>query len=148
MPIKIVYNPPDTIRRMQEFPQTLEKEMKQAHADSLTAVHEAVPPYPAQPAGSKYIRTERLGQGLGSGFSGGKHGAATIYNTTPMEQGGFTSEFGSNAPYYNEYVIGEATQAAHMRHWWRINEPLLAATNKIVAAFEAAAERIAKHLNG
>lgn len=147
--VEVQITPPDLIRRMEQYPDVLDKEMRQAHNGALTALQREIPPYPPKPAGSTYIRTEKLGRGLGSGFSGGQVGLPSIRNVRKLGQGVYESEIGSNTPHYNHYVIGERTQAyMHKGRWWTVKDWGIKAIDRVIGVFEAMTKRMASYLDG
>lgn len=120
----------------------------QAMKDSLEAIGDAVPPYPAPPMGSKYIRTEKLGKSMGSGFGGGRMGQPDIYEIRATG-GAVEGKYGSNLG-YAEYVIGDPPDQAevHAGRWWTVGKLRDRAMDKISGIWNALGERIAAYING
>lgn len=72
-------------------------------------VHQHLPPYPAPPANSSYVRTGKLGQSI----------TEDVY----ADGAGVTGVIGSNIP-YAPYVIGGDDEQAwmHQGRWWQLPE--------------------------
>lgn len=71
-------------------------------------VHQNIPPYPAPPANSSYVRTGKLGQSI-----------TTEVTTDGVDVAGV---IGSNIP-YAPYVIGSDDEQAwmHEGRWWQLD---------------------------
>lgn len=131
---------------MAQYPQKFNAAVKKTMEAAMLTLWENVPAYPAQPPDSTYRRTGTLGRTLGSGESGGKGGTPDVYEIRQLG-GAWEGQFGTNLE-YAPYVIGDDTQASQNSHWWRINNIVEAATDKINRLFEATAETLAKWLEG
>ena len=137
----------ELIGRMRGVPSWLPTWLSDTMTRSLRALQEAVPPYPPPPMGSKYVRTEKLGRSLGSGFGGGASGTPDIFEVT-MSGGATEGRYGSRLG-YAEYVVGEGTQAeVHAGIWWTVRTILNNALKVIEALWSALGERIAAYING
>ena len=88
----------ELIGRMRSMPSKMAIFLSDAMYRSLDALHKGVPPYPPERMGQKYIRTERLGQSLGSGFGGGATGRPDIYEVK-MSGNSVEGVFGSRLGY-------------------------------------------------
>lgn len=137
----------EIIQRMQKFPDKLSKVLETGMKASLLALWEKVPPYPNPPQDSTYRRTGTLGRTLGSSEGGGK-GSATpsIYETRKLGNG-MEGKFGTNLD-YAPYVIGEQSQARHMRHWWKTSKIAKDAKSKIEQVWKGIAKSLADFLDG
>lgn len=115
----------EVIERMRAYPEKLKRVLAQTLEAILLFIWSKVPPYPAPPPASTYVRTGTLGRSLGSGMGGGQGGGQPdIYET--REDGGYMSaRFGTRLG-YAPYVVGDSIeeQARHMRHWWTIPQTL------------------------
>ena len=133
------------LERMAAFPVQSAQVVEKTMEASLLTLWESVPAYPAY--SSDYVRTGTLGRSLGSGPQGGNSGGTPdIYEV--RQAGGFTEgTFGTRLS-YAPFVIGEYEQAEHMQHWWTMGDVLTKATDKINALWEAAADELAKWLDG
>lgn len=121
--------------------------LNEAMKESLRTLQASVLPYPSERMGQKYIRTERLGQSLGSGFGGGAHGVPDIFEIE-MAGGALEGRFGTRVG-YAEYVIGEGTQAwMHAGRWWTIRTILNNAMKIIGGIWERVGIRIAAYIDG
>ena len=107
---------------------------------------ENVPPYPQQPANSRYIRTGETGRRLGSGQSGGKIGEPDIKLVRKMGND-WLGAMGSKSN-YAQWVIGNDTQASQNSHWWRMKDIAKRSANKIQSLANKAANQMVKFLNG
>jgi hypothetical protein len=136
----------ELITRMRAYPQQLSASLKATMDAAMLTVHENVPPYPAPPSDSTYVRTGTLGRTLGSGVGGGKSGAPDIYEVRPMGSG-FEGHFGTNLD-YAPHVIGDDTQAWMHYRWWQMRTVADKAKVKIDRLFGMLAEKLAKFLEG
>lgn len=90
-------------------------------------LHQHLPPYPAPPASSSYVRTGKLGQ--------------SITEEVVADAGGVTGVIGSNVP-YAPYVIGGGDEQAwmHQGRWWQlpavVEKDLDAIAEEIVRSIE------------
>ena len=136
-------------KRMQQFPVEYIKIASEAMVRAGFEINKAVPPYPPQPTGSKYIRTERLGRSFGSGFSGGRTGVMSIFEVKKSSGGFIAGRFGSNLGYASK-VVGDRTQQDPFfaQYWWRFESVIGKAFPKILGWFNKAAEKMAKFLEG
>lgn len=140
----------ELIKRMEAYPKALQSRLSRFGNGLLDDVWKSVPPYPPKPPRSKYIRTERLGRSLGSGFGGGKVGGSPDIYNVQVRGGWMEAEFGTNLG-YAPYVIGDPStqQAGHMRHWWTLIVTVVArAMPKIQARTARLAKSMAKYLAG
>lgn len=135
------------IGRMKSAPSKMRIYLSDAMRRSLEALREGVPPYPPERMGQKYIRTERLGSSMGSGFGGGAQGMPDIFEVA-MSGNAVDGHYGSRVG-YAEYVIGEGTQAwMHAGRWWTVKTVLKNAMKIIESIWQAVSERIASYING
>ena len=139
--IEVVMNPPDLLQRMARYPKELDREMNKTTEEAVLYVHASVPPYPAVPVGSTYARTETLGRTLGIGHPD------NIKTVKRIGQGRYEGRFGTRL-YYAPHVIGELTQARHMRHWWTMKTVKEKAQTGIQKLFDKMAGRMVKFLGG
>lgn len=139
----------ELIQRMSDYPRQLKEAMKVAVDATLLALWGAVPPYPAPPQGSKYVRTGTLGRSLGSGDGGGASGGhPSIFTEKNLGNANFEARFGTNLE-YAPYVIGDNTQAwMHQGRWWVMADIATAAAQKISEIFNALADRLVEFLEG
>ena len=146
--LEFKWTPPDLPRRMAAYPREMDKEAEKAGQDALGVLHETVPAYPPPPPGSKYVRTERLGRSLGSGFGGGKMGFPDVYEFKRLGAGQYEGTFGSRLS-YAKWVVGTKTQAGvHQGRWYVMADILDKAKGKIVEPFVAAGKRMVAFLGG
>ena len=126
-------------RRMSEYPDKLDRGMKETTDATLLTLWENVPSYPSPPADSEYRRTGTLGRSLGGGEGGGRSGGQPdIYATTKIG-GGWEGRFGTRTN-YAPYVIGDSTQAwVHKGRWWVMSDIVKAAQPKIEKLWSALA---------
>lgn len=137
----------ELIGRLRGAPGKMQIFLSDAMKNSLIALNEAVPPYPPERMGQKYMRTERLGQSLGSSFAGGRQGRPDIFEVN-VSGGMVEGRFGTRVG-YSEYVIGDGTQAwMHAGRWWTVKTVLNNAMKAITGIWNAVAERIAAYLRG
>ena len=135
------------IGRMKSAPSKMQIFLSDAMRKSLETLREGVPPYPPERMGQKYIRTERLGRSMGSGFGGGAQGMPDIFEVK-MGGGMVEGRYGSRVG-YAEYVIGEGTQAwMHAGRWWTVKTVLNNAMKAIESIWQAVGVRIAAYLDG
>jgi len=139
--IEVRITPPDLIQRMHRYPQQLNQEMERTIKQALAHTQGSVPPYPAPPPGSSYVRTGTLGRTIGLG------GRADIYETRRVGAG-YEARLGTRLD-YAPYVIGPETQAApHRGRWWTMRTVLEKAMPGIERLYEAAANRMVAFLEG
>lgn len=131
------------IKRMEAYPKALYSRLKTFGNSLLEIVGDEIPAYPPPPQGSKYIRTERLGKSLGSGFGGGRMGKPDIYEVK-TRAGWMEATFGTRLS-YAPYVVGDPStqQAGHMRHWWTLIVTVVA---RAMPAIDKRTARLAKSL--
>jgi hypothetical protein len=140
----------EAIGRMKQFPMNLKRGLRVTMQAVLLFIWENVPPYPPQPAGTKYRRTLQLGRSLGSSETGGKSGGLPSIYEVKENAGYIKGSFGTNLG-YAQYAVGDyvSQQAGHMRHWWTIPQDVL---NKsfpgIVKRFELLRNNLIAFLNG
>ena len=142
--LEIRFNPPDLLQRMSKYPKQLDKEMGGTMDKALGHVTASVPPYPPQNPSSKYVRTGTLGRTIGLG------GTPDVRDIKRMGQGKYEGKLGTRL-YYAQYVIGDQTQAAHVKrsaNWWTMAVVAKRAQPGITKLFNAMAERMAKWLDG
>jgi hypothetical protein len=114
---------------------------------TLIAVNEGIPAYPPEPATSTYDRQGTLAKTLGSTMEGGKgDNPPDIYEVKALGTV-FEGHFGSNLE-YAPYVVGDDTQAAHMRHWWVLSKAVERALDKITKAWQIIADNMVKFVEG
>ena len=147
--IEIVMNPPDLLQRMARYPKELDREMNKTTEAAVLHVWGSVPPYPAKPVGSTYVRMASAGLGgsLGTGEGGGKSGQPDIKTVKRIGQGRYEGRFGTRK-YYAPHVIGTLTQAWHMKHWWTMKDVKNKAQAGIQRLFDKMAGRMVKFLGG
>ena len=134
-------------KRMATFPQMLNKEMGDGMNRSLIILNENVPPYAPKRPNQKYVRTERLGRSLGSGFSGGRLAFPDIFEVRKIGQG-VEGRFGTRL-FYAEKVIGEGTQGdLFVGRWWTIKKVADNSREKIIALWNGIMNRLAAFLDG
>ena len=136
----------ELIGRMKSAPSKMVIYLNDAMNRSLEVLHKGVPPYPPERMGQKYIRTERLGQSLGSGFGGGATGRPDIYEVK-MSGNAVEGSFGSRLG-YADYVIGDNQAWMHSGRWWRMIELLNKSTKAIESIWQAVGERVRAYLDG
>lgn len=140
--------PADLPRRMAAYAEEMDREAEVAGNEALDALNQSVPAYPSPPADSKYVRTERLGRSLGSGFGGGKMGLPDVYQFQRLGAGQYEGTFGSRLP-YAPWVVGTKKQAGvHAGRWWVMADLLDRAKDKVAAPFVAAGKRLVAFLGG
>ncbi len=145
--ISVETTPRDLLRRMEKYPDKLDKLMAKAMEASLLTLQEKTPAYPPQPVGTPYERTGALGGSLGVAQEGGISGVPDIKLVKKLGRGNYQGEFGSRL-HYAKWVIGTQRQARHMRHWWKMKDVAKAAEPKITEIFEKLSESIARFLDG
>ena len=137
----------ELIGRLKTAPSKMGIYMNEAMKETLRALQENVPAYPPERMGQKYIRTERLGQSMGSGFGGGAMGKPDIFEVT-MSGGAIEGKFGTRVG-YAEYVIGEGTQAwMHTGRWWTVKTILNNTMKLINSIWQRVGTMIAAYVNG
>lgn len=137
----------ELIGRLKAAPAFLQSLFPKAMNDSLDALHESTPPYPPERQNQKYVRTEKLGQSLGSGFGGGKVGKPDIFEVK-ASGGAVEGRIGSRLG-YAEYPIGEGTQAwMHVGRWWTVRTWFQGTWAKIQSIWQAVGSRVAIFVNG
>jgi len=139
--IEVKMNPPDLLQRMAKYPKELDREMNKTTEAAVLHVHASVPPYPAVPVGSSYIRTGTLGRSLAIGDG------QNIKTVKRLGQGRYEGRFGTRL-YYAPHVIGTLTQARHMKHWWTMKTVKDKAQAGIQKLFDKMAGRMVKFLGG
>ena len=95
---------------------------------SMKHVHSSVPPYPAPPPTSTYVRTELLGRSIGTEV---KSLGAAIVGTigTPTV--------------YAPFVISKGEQAkVHRGRWWTLQQVVIDASDEILGFFQAALQKL------
>lgn len=143
--VEIRTNPPDLFQRFERYPQRLDDELQAAMDKAMLHLQGSIPEYPAQNPATDYVRTGTLGRSIGLG--GGK---AEVHQVKRLGQGNYEGRIGTRV-YYAQYVIGEGTQAEHVRRsapWWTMKTVAEAAQEGIVRIFEAMAEKLAGWLDG
>ena len=142
----------ELIRRMDKFPDQLNKGMEEAMGETLLVMTENIPGYPPPPTGSEYRRTGTLGRTLGSSAGGGKAGTPSIYTVTQIG-GGWEGRFGTNLE-YAPYVIGDKSTIGisqakqHQGRWWLLSSVAEKAMQKIERTWQRMADAMAKFLEG
>lgn len=142
MPV-IVEGLDELLQRLSAYPQKVKKALKTTMDYSLLSIAEAVPPYPAAPSTSTYVRTGTLGRTL---TVGGESNIYEVHDNGDYLEG----EFGTNLE-YAPFVIGdpESEQAAHMSYWWTLPVTVLnKALGKIQEGWQALADELADYLAG
>lgn len=132
--------------RMKAFPALLDEKQQLTMDASMLTLWENVPPYPAKPPQTKYIRTKLLARSLGSSEGGGKLGQEPSIYTIKKLGGGFEGRFGTDLS-YAVYVIGEL-QARWNAHWWKLTSVAEKSREKIVRLWQTLADKLAKFLDG
>lgn len=126
-------------KRMSDYPKKFDEVIGKTLDTSLLTIHQEVPPYPVYQ--SSYRRTGTLGRTLTPGQNNN-------INERKIGPQMFEATFGTRLN-YAPYVIGEQTQAGHMKHWWTLDGTVLRkAAPKIERLFQIAVERMAKWLEG
>lgn len=133
--------------RMARYPEKLSAALKVTLDAAMLTLWEKVPPYPAPPEGSTYVRTGTLGRSLGSGQDGGKGGAEPDIFDVKKFGGKWEGHFGTNLD-YAPYVIGDDTQAGQNSHWWIIGAVAERAVEKIDRLFASLEDKLAAFLDG
>jgi hypothetical protein len=134
-------------QRMARFAKEFERVQNAAMDASLLILWENVPPYPAPPSDSTYIRTGTHGRKLGLDAGGGKSGTPSIYTKKKLGDG-FEGRFGTNLE-YSQYVIGDNTQAAiHQGRWYKMQDIANKSKDRILKLWNTAADKMAKFLDG
>lgn len=133
--------------RMSRYPEKMAAAMKVTLEAAMLTLWENVPPYPAPPDGSSYVRTGTLGRTLGSSDGGGKAGSEPEVFEVRKFGGEWEGHFGTNLE-YAPYVIGDETQAAQNSHWWTISKVAERAGEKIDRLFDSLANKLAAFLDG
>jgi hypothetical protein len=147
--LKVEVTSPDLdklIARLDAYPGKLDEGMKTAMGTTLLVMTESIPGYPPEPATSTYDRTGTLGKTLGSSMEGGKSGEPDVYEVKALGTV-FEGHFGSNLE-YAPYVVGDDTQAAHMKHWWTLSKVAEKALDKITRVWQALADAMVKFVEG
>ncbi len=122
------------IRRMQRFPEVLDRKVRTALDAILLVLWGNVPPYPEPPENSSYDRTGTLGRTLGSSFSGGKGSDHPAIYEVRQQNGGYEAHFGTNLA-YAPYVIGENQAWMHKDRWWKLQVVADKSRDKIKQVF-------------
>jgi hypothetical protein len=133
---------------MRQFPKKFRQMQKLGMHQSLMVLWENVPPYPAQPAGSRYDRkgSAGLGGSLGSSERGGKQGGKPdIFTIRKLGSSAAEGRFGSTKK-YAPYVIGDQ-QAGQNRHWWKLKDIIPRSEKKIVKVWEVIMKKMVNFLN-
>jgi len=126
-------------QRMAKYPGKFEQVIDKTLDTTLLTVHQAVPPYPVY--ASTYRRTGTLGKTL-------TPGGPNNINEKEFGSNMFSATFGTRLE-YAPYVVGETTQAKHMKHWWTLDGTVLRnVAPKVQRLFERAAQRMAAWLDG
>jgi len=144
MDIKITTEGLDqAVNKLKTMPAKLDAGMNRTMTASLNVLWENVPPYPAPPEGSAYVRTGTLGRTLGSGPGGGKGATPTVYSVTGSGMS-IQGTFGTNLD-YAKYVIDPDRQAyMHKGRWWTMKTIRDKAVNKINQLWEAFVRAVIK----
>lgn len=130
------------IRRFENAPKMLAREMKKPMTDSMNVVHEKVPGYPPQRANQKtpYKRTGTLARSLGITQGGGQQGKPTVYSIKGSG-GNMVGQFGTNLT-YAKYVIGSPDAPKgkgqawmHKGWWWTLDFVSRRAKEKVQAVW-------------
>lgn len=146
--VTVETDPPDLFQRMQNYPNKQDDEIREAMGESLQEIGKAVPKYAPKLPNQRYVRTERLGRSIGSGFSGGSHGFPDIHTVKRIGSGTYEADYGSRLNYAAD-VIGEGTQKPIFEgRWWTDLTLAKRATAKINQVFNKMTERLASWLNG
>ena len=132
--------------RFKEYPKVLDQVMQEVTQAQLLALHENVPPYPPKPASSTYNRTGTLGRSLGSSMGGGASGTPDIFQTIKGE-GFYEARFGTLL-FYAGPVIGNPQASFFAQYWWKLDQVIGLAFEKIKQITEDAAEQLANFLKG
>ena len=118
------------VNKLKTMPDKLDSAMKKSMDASMLTLWENVPPYPAPPETSSYVRTGTLGRSLGSSPAGGKGATPTVYSVTGTGMN-IQGTFGTNLS-YAKYVIDPDRQAyMHKGRWWTMRTIRDKAINKI-----------------
>jgi len=127
-------------KRMSQYPSKFNQVLDKTIDTSLLTIQQEIPPYPVYQ--SKYRRTGTLGRTVGL-----RGGRPDIYEKE-IGPNMFSAEYGSRLK-YAPYVIGETTQAKHMKHWWTLDGTVLKrAAPKIQRLFKIMADKLAAWLDG
>ena len=133
--------------RFKEYPEVLDKVMQELTQAQLLTLHENVPPYPPKPQSSTYSRTGTLGRSLGSSIGGGASGGQADIFQTIKGAGFYEARFGTLL-FYAGPVIGNPQASFFAQYWWKFDEIIGFAFQKILQITEDAAQKMANFLKG
>lgn len=145
----IEYDPPDLVHRLDGYERRQGDEIEDTTRQALRYVQQEIPAYSPAPAGSRYVRTGRLGDGLGKSMSGGVIGEPSVFAVSRVGDAETVGVIGSNRPSYNHYVIGAETQAwMHVGRWWTMASVARDVRDGVIKIFEKVAEKLVVYING
>lgn len=135
-------------QRFARFPRVYRGAVQKTMQASLLKIWELIPPYPPQPANSRYRRTGTLGRTLGSGISGGRQGQPDIMEIK-MGARNATGKFGTRL-HYAPHVIGmrgKEQKPFFAQYWWTLPDTVLGkAVGPIARLFKVMVEELAGFL--
>jgi hypothetical protein len=145
---EIKTTPADLERRLLMMDRQWDKIMGNAMKQAMKAAHQAVPDYPPKPPRSTYVRTGRLGQGLGY-FDGRRiYKNPTVYTQKLTKPGMWEGRLGSNEPFYTARVVGLRQEFPWKRYWWNEKTWRDLAEKPVLKIFFEAAKDIGRYLSG
>ena len=133
--------------RFKEYPKELDAIMQTVTQAQLLTLPENVPPYPPKPQSSTYSRTGTLAKRLGSTMGGGASGGQADIFQTIKGAGFYEARFGTNL-FYAGPVIGNPQASFFAQYWWKFDEIIGFAFQKILQITEDAAKQMANFLKG
>jgi len=138
--------------RMKRFPLQWAKIMVSKTAHAMLAHQAAIPPYPPKPLKSKYVRTGRLGRGLGVDMGGNVIGTPSLFQIRKLGAGAgnIIGKVGAMRPPYAPRVVGSSQQqnGFFAQYWWRFEQTIGRARQKVLAIFNSGASELARFLEG
>ena len=118
------------VNKLKTMPDKLDGVMKKSMDASLMVLWENVPPYPARPETSAYVRTGTLGRTIGSSPAGGKGATPTVYSVTGTGMN-IQGTFGTNLSYAKHVIDPDRQAYMHKGRWWTMRTIRDKAINKI-----------------